>query len=107
MTRGRRPAPFPVRAADGALAKLHCAETFTLDPGHSLRKVPCLICQLPIAGAPATIIGIAVLGGDACICGGIVSDAFLIHAIHLPMTADQISEAIYRGVKFPAGHQKM
>lgn len=107
MTRGRRSAPFPVRAADGALAKLHCEQAFTLDPGHSLRKAPCLICQLPIGDAAATIIGLAALAGDACICGGIVSDAFLIHAIHLPMTADQISEAIYRGVKCPVDHQKM
>lgn len=101
----RRPAATPRAAADGALAVLHCAEAFTLAPGHRMRAAHCLICRRLIGGQAATVIGVAALAGEACACGGVVADTFLIHAVHLPIGASQLTAAIHRGIQCPDSHE--
>lgn len=105
MIRLRRPAAKPRAAADGTLAVLHCPEAFTLAPGHRMRAASCLICGQLIGGQPAAVIGVAALAGEACTCGGVVSDTFLIHAAHLPINSEQLTVAIHRGIKCPNSHE--
>ena len=91
-------------APDGSLAVCHSAESFTLMPGHRMRAAKCLICHLLIGSGQAAVIGVAALAGDACRCGGIVSDLYLIHATHVPMDPDDLAAAIHRGLACPVCH---
>ena len=100
----RRTAGKPRSVATGALAVVHCPEAFTLDPGHRLRAAHCLICRQLIGGQPAAVIGVAALGGEACTCGGVISDVFLIHAVHLPINPTELQTAIHRGIQCPNSH---
>jgi hypothetical protein len=100
----RRPAALPRAAVDGSTAILACAEAFTFDPGNRLRASTCLVCGLMIGAQAATVIGVAGLAGDPCSCGGIVSDVFLVHAIHFPMPPSALDDAIQRGVKCTVEH---
>jgi len=83
---------------DGEIAVVHCAEAFLFEPGNRLRAARCLMCGERIGGYPAAIIGVAALAGEACRCGGIVSDVFLIHAAHLPTDPDTLQGAIHRAL---------
>ena len=97
--------PAPVdEAIDGALAVCHSAQSFTLAPGHRMRAAKCLICHLLIGAGQAAVIGVAALTGDACRCGGIVSDLYLIHASHVPMDPDALAAAVHRGLACPTCH---
>lgn len=91
-------------AEDGEIAIVHCTEAFTFPPGNRLRISRCLVCGLMIGGDPAAIIGAAALAGEPCRCGGIVSDVFLIHAGHLPLTPVALKAAIERGLECDANH---
>ena len=82
----------------GHIAIIYCNEAFTFDPGHQMRAAHCFICTEFIGGQPATVIGAAALAGEACRCGGIVSDVFLAHAGHFPMPPDQLQAAIKYGL---------
>jgi hypothetical protein len=83
---------------DGDIAVLHCSAAFTFAPGNRMRAARCLVCRELIGGQYTTVIGAAALAGDACDCGGVVSDVFLVHADHLPMDAEQLQAAIHRGL---------
>ncbi len=96
---------LPGIAVDGDLAVVHCADAFQFAPGHRMRAANCLICQRLIGDQPATIVGAAALADNACECGFIVSDVFLIHADHLPMCADHLEAAINRGLQ--CDHNRM
>ena len=91
-------------AADGSLAVCHSAQSFTLAPGHRMRAAKCLICHLLIGSGEAALVGVAALAGNACRCGGVVSDLFLIHASHVPMDPDDIAAAVHRGLACPVCH---
>lgn len=100
----RRTAGKPRSVATGALAVVYCPEAFTLEPSHRLRAAHCLICRQLIGGQPATVVGVAALAGEACTCGGVVSDVFLLHAVHLPIGDEQLTAAIHRGIQCPNSH---
>lgn len=97
--------PGPVdEAVDGSLAVCHSAQSFTLVPGHRMRAARCLVCHLLIGSGQAALVGVAALAGDACRCGGVVSDLFLVHASHVPMDADDLAAAVHRGLACPTCH---
>lgn len=83
----------------GQVAIVYCNEAFTFDPGHRMRASHCLICSECIGGEPAAVVGAAALMGEACRCGGIVSDVFLVHAAHLPLPPAELQAAIRRGLE--------
>ena len=91
-------------AADGSLAVCHSAQSFTLIAGHRMRAAKCLICHLLIGSGQAALVGVAALAGDACRCGGVVSDLFLVHATHMPMDPDDLAAAVHRGLACRACH---
>ena len=97
--------PAPVdEAADGSLAVCHSAQSFTLAAGHRVRAAKCLICHLLIGSGQAAVLGVAALAGNACRCGGVVSDLYLIHASHIPADADDLAAAVHRGLACPVCH---
>lgn len=97
--------PAPVdEALEGSLAVCHSAQSFTLTSGHRMRAAKCLICHLLIGSGQAVLVGVAALAGDACRCGGVVSDLFLVHASHIPMDADDLAGAVHRGLACPVCH---
>ena len=100
-------APPPLRAvADGEMAVLIvCREPFTFALGHPMRSARCVICLEKIGAQPATVLGAAALAGKACRCGGIVSDAFLAHAAHLPMPSADLQAAMTRGLRCNIVHE--
>ena len=91
-------------AADGALAVCHSAQPFTFTAGHRMRAAKCLICHLLIGSGQAALVGVAALAGNACRCGGVVSDLFLIHATHMPMDPGDLAAAVHRGLACPTCH---
>lgn len=95
--------PMVTPAVDdtGQIAIIYCNEAFTFAPGHRMRAAHCLICGECIAGQEATVLGAAALAGEACRCGGLVSDVFLAHAGHFPIPPAQLQAAIHRGLECP------
>ena len=89
-------------ADDGALAIVCCAEPFLFADGHPMRGAPCLICRQLISGEVVRLIGIAALDGDACICGSVVNDMYLVHEMHIPVDAQLLTAAIERALHCPA-----
>ncbi|MGH9622529.1 MAG: hypothetical protein ACRD45_22830 [Bryobacteraceae bacterium] len=83
----------------GHIAIVYCNEAFTFDPGHRMRAARCLVCREMIGGQSATVIGAAALAGEACPCGGLVSDVFLAHADHFPMPPAELQAAIRHGLE--------
>src|SRR6185312_15133807 len=106
MTVGGEEGDLNTVVRDGDIAVVHCAAEFTFEPGNRMRAARCLICQELIGGWPATVIGAAALAGDACQCGGIVSDVFLIHAVHLPPSPGNLLAMLPRGLRCPADHKQ-
>ena len=99
------PADGPAdEAVDGSLAVCHSAQPFTLAPGHRMRAAKCLTCHLLIGSGQAVLVGVAALAGSACRCGGVVSDLFLVHASHMPMDADDLANAVHRGLACTVCH---
>lgn len=88
----------------GHIAIVYCNEPFAFEAGHRMRAANCLICREAIGGQPAAVIGAAALAGEACQCGGIVSDVFLAHAEHFPMDPDALQAAISRGLHCTTQH---
>jgi len=88
----------PHVAAPGDVAVVLCTDAFIFSPGNRLRAASCMLCGALIGGEPATIVGAAALAGDACQCGGVVSDVFLLHAGHMPVDAPVLQAAIHRGL---------
>lgn len=86
-------------AGDGALATLLSIEPFILAPGHPMRGSSCLLCPDCIGGAPATLIGVAGLGGPPCGCGAVTSDVFLSHAAHFPVDPVTLRDALQRALE--------
>lgn len=86
----------------GQIAIVYCNEAFTFDPGHRMRAAKCLICAEMIGGQEAVVIGAAALAGEACRCGGLVSDVWLGHADHFPMPPAELQAAIRRGLECSA-----
>lgn len=96
IPRTLRPVP-PVRVARiGELAVVHSIESFTFTSGHPLRAANCMFCHMIIGGDQVAIIGLAGLAGDACDCGAIIGDVYLIHAAHFPVDPDKITVALRR-----------
>lgn len=91
------PPPRPVVARNGDLVTVHTGDLFTLEPGHRMRAARCVICHQAIGPALAAIIGVAALAGDACNCGSVYSEAFILHAAHLPLTPAQMETVIRHG----------
>lgn len=85
----------------GHIAIVYCNEAFTFDAGHRMRAARCLVCREMIGGQDATVVGAAALTGEACNCGGIVSDVFLAHAGHFPMPPAELQAALRRGLECP------
>jgi hypothetical protein len=100
----RRTIAVPKAVDDGSIAIVHCAEAFVFAPGHRMRAAHCLICHALIGNRHASIIGAAALAGDACECGGVVSDLFVIHAGHMPIDRTVLRDAITRGLRCDARH---
>lgn len=76
----------PARVGRGDLAIISGSREFTLISGHPTRGAPCLVCREAIGGDPAMVVGLAALDGEACSCGTVVSDVYLVHSAHLPLT---------------------
>ncbi len=83
----------------GQVAIVYCNEAFAFGPGHRMRAARCLVCGECIGGQSATVIGAAALAGEACNCGGVVSDVFLAHAGHFPMPPAELQAVIRRGLE--------
>jgi hypothetical protein len=92
-------------ALPGEIAIVHCTESFVFPPGNRMRAARCLVCSEMIAHRPFAIVGAAALAGDPCSCGGIVSDVFLIHASHLPLSPAALQAALRRGLQCGTDHQ--
>lgn len=86
------------------VAVVYCRESFMFEPGSRMRSTKCLVCDLAIGDQAAAVIGVAALAGAPCVCGGIVSDVFLIHAIHLPIGMETLKAAITRGLGCDFNH---
>lgn len=99
MTPPTEPMVAPNVDDRGHVAIVYCNEAFTFDAGHRMRAAHCLICRQCIGGQAAAVVGAAALLGEACECGGIVSDVFLVHASHLPMPPAELQAAIRRGLE--------
>jgi len=91
-------------AAGGQVAVVYCNQSFTFEAGHRMRAARCLVCGYLIGDSPAAVIGAAALVDEACDCGGIVTDAWLIHASHTPMEPDALKSVIRRGLECPHIH---
>ena len=103
LQRLRRSAiPRTVRVGD--LAVVNSIECFTLASGHPLRGAPCLLCRQVIGSARVAVIGVAGLAGDACQCGTVTGDVFLIHAAHFPVPPAQITAALRAGLACESAH---
>lgn len=89
---------LPRTARTGDLAVVNSVEAFVLETGHRLRAAPCLLCRQLIGGRRVAVVGLAALAGDACHCGAIGSDVFLIHASHFPVDSQHLSMALHRGM---------
>lgn len=70
--------------------------TFTLDTVGSLST--CMICRTPAQDAPMTVAGVAAVEIGRCRCGWVVSDSYLIHAGHLPMTDTRLQHHLTRAM---------
>ena len=104
VTWGFPPGGSVTEAAEGSLAICHSAQPFTLVAGHRMRAAKCLVCHLLIGSGQAVLVGVAALAGSACRCGGVVSDLFLVHASHMPMDADDLANAVHRGLACTVCH---
>lgn len=69
-----------------------------------MRSTPCLICREAVAGEPIMVVGIAAFDGDACACGVIGSDVYLLHSAHLPLTYDTLTSTIDNALTCNAGN---
>lgn len=85
----RVPDPKPP-VENGEIAIIGSKDTFTLAEDHPMRAARCVVCSQPVAGELATVISVAGLGGPACHCGLVASNAYLIHGWHLTMTPDEL-----------------
>ncbi len=74
---------------------------FRFAPGHRMRAAPCLVCRQVIGGQPVQAVGAVALTGEACRCGGLESDMFLVHDQHMPMSLEDLQAAIGRGLECP------
>jgi hypothetical protein len=90
--RRRRPVP---EAPDGQLVTNIGAAAFTLAPGHPMRSAPCVICRVPVLGHEVTIAGVTALAGQACSCGALPAEQFLMHAGHRPLRPGQLTDAAH------------
>lgn len=99
MTPPTEPMVTPHVDDRGQVVIVYCNEAFTFDPGHRMRAARCLICGDLIGGLSAAVVGAAALMGEACRCGGIVSDVFLVHADHFPVPPAELQAAIRRGLE--------
>lgn len=99
MTPPTEPMVMPSVDQSGHIAIIYCNEAFLFDAGHRMRAARCLVCRECIGGRQATVIGAAALAGEACACGGIVSDVFLAHADHFPMPPAELQATIRRGLE--------
>ena len=91
----------PAAVTGDTLTVCQSAQSFVFAPGHRMRAAKCLICHLLIGSGQAALVGVAALAGDACRCGGVVSDLYLIHACHVPLDPDDLAEAVHRGLACP------
>ena len=92
------PGEPPAAVAGDSLTVCQSSQSFTFTAGHRMRAAKCLICHLLIGSGQAALVGVAALAGDACRCGGVVSDLYLIHACHVPLDPDALAAAVHRGL---------
>lgn len=85
-------------AFEGEVAIIFSKQTFLFEAGHRMRSAKCLVCDLAIGDQAAAVLGIAALDGAPCVCGGIVSDVFLLHVTHMPIGRETLKAAITRGL---------
>jgi hypothetical protein len=95
---------LPRAVRDGDLAVVNSIEAFTLAAGHRMRAASCMLCHEAIGGKRVAVIGLAGLAGDACQCGGITGDLFVIHASHFPVDPQVITAALRAGVSCGLSH---
>lgn len=86
------------------LVVVNSIEAFTLETGHPMRGAQCMLCHHLIGGDRVAIIGLGGLAGEACPCGAIPADLFLIHAAHFPVQPDVISTGLRRALTCRAYH---
>lgn len=98
--------PIPRMAIPYEVAVVYAVDTFTFEAGSRMRTAKCLACDQAIAGEPAAVIGVAALDGAPCICGGIVSDVYLVHASHMPLSPVALRTAITRGLGCDLQHSQ-
>lgn len=82
----------------GDLAVVYTTKAYTFSEGHELRASKCLLCREPVGGEEFLIAGVAALAGEPCTCGGIVSDVWLVHASHAPITPELLCDPIRRAL---------
>lgn len=97
-------AALPRTAHVGDLAAVNSIESFILARGHQLRGANCVLCRNVIGGYRVAVIGLAGLAGDACRCGAICGDLFLIHAHHFPANPDDIEDALRTAMVCDTAH---
>lgn len=90
--------PVPVLVAPTDIAISCNSQAFVFPPGHRMRAGHCLICRKLIGGDVAAVLQTVAFDPGACDCGSVESDAFIIHAHHLPIPDEQVQEAIHRGL---------
>jgi hypothetical protein len=103
ISRMRRQA-VPRTVWTGDLAVVNSIEAFVLGSGHQLRGACCLLCAQLIGKRKVAIIGLAGLAGDACQCGAVCGDLFLIHAAHFPVDPQVIERALRQGMSCRTYH---
>lgn len=93
-------------AYEDEVAVVFCREAFTFEAGSRMRSAKCLVCDEPIGGRQAAVVGVAAVNGAPCLCGGIVSDVFLMHLDHMPINQATFEAAINRSLKCDLDHQQ-
>ena len=96
----------PRMAIPYEVAVVYAADTFTFEQGSRMRTAKCLVCDQAIGGGAAAVVGVAALDGAPCICGGIVSDVYLVHADHMPLNPVALRTAITRGLGCDLQHSQ-
>lgn len=99
-----RRSALPRTAHDGDLAVVNSIEAFVFAVEHPMRGALCVFCHLPVGTQKVAVIGLAALADDACDCGAISSDLFLIHAHHFPADPKQIEAVLRRAMSCQLRH---
>lgn len=102
MTAGSEPLDVVVSASGYDVTVIMSGDSYRFAAAHRCRAGACLLCRKMIGGEAAVIVTAVALNDTPCLCGAVESDAFLLHASHLPLEPAELQAAIARGLECPS-----